>query len=226
MRLIFVALLLASCSHGVTPQGDDLEFDHFLYAGPSLDSLRRELTGKSGVEAAPGVQHPDLGTHNAIIELPEGAYLELIAPDPNGKVPAKVLGIGNLQSSKLVAWAAHVRDLDRLHQRFLASGIQVTPLLGGSGKKADGSVGRWRYFFVTDARFDEVPRIIPFFIENQQARGREASCRLVSLEASHPEPAKFALFEKVIPMGISVSEGAHAQLSLTLDCPKGRVTLQ
>ncbi len=58
-----------------------MNIDHFMYAGPDLDRLCRELQALTGIEPMPGGQHPQLGTHNRLAGSDARLYLELIGPD-------------------------------------------------------------------------------------------------------------------------------------------------
>src|SRR5262249_45989860 len=65
-------------SHGI---------DHLAVAALSLES--RELDELLGVPLSPGGRHARMGTHNRLLRLGEGAYLELIAIDPQGTTPER-----------------------------------------------------------------------------------------------------------------------------------------
>ena len=61
--------------------------DHLVYGVPELGKAVSELTDRLGVAATYGGQHDGWGTHNAIMSLEKGAYLEIIAPDPSQPAP-------------------------------------------------------------------------------------------------------------------------------------------
>ena len=59
-----------------------LTLDHIAVAAESLDAGRAYVEAALGVRMQPGGQHARYGTHNLLLGLEEGLYLEVIAVDP------------------------------------------------------------------------------------------------------------------------------------------------
>lgn len=64
-----------------------LELDHVVLAAADLDTGEAWLRERLGVALSPGGQHLGWGTHNRLLQLGAGTYLELIAPDPSQPAP-------------------------------------------------------------------------------------------------------------------------------------------
>ncbi len=81
--------------------------DHLLWGVPDLDQGIRAFAEHSGVHAAIGGRHSGAGTHNALLDLEDDRYLEIIAPDPSqDRLSGFGLLLSDLSAPGLVTWAA------------------------------------------------------------------------------------------------------------------------
>lgn len=63
--------------------------DHLVLAADTLESGCEYLARRFGVEPDGGGRHEGYGTHNRLLSVGAGTYLELIAPDPGQPEPAQ-----------------------------------------------------------------------------------------------------------------------------------------
>ena len=181
--------------------GGKLKPDHFLLGCSSLEtgiSFIKELTG---VEAVRGGQHPNIGTHNALISLGGKSYLEIISPDPEATnlVPA-YLFLKKLHTPSLFLWAAGTDDMDELLKRIEKAGYPSSGINPGSRQRPDGSVLKWRALSIETPVSDGV---VPFFIEwDKSSRHPSADspkgCTISQFEIEYPDPDKLkAVFNQL-----------------------------
>lgn len=91
-----------------------LVFDHVAIAARTLAEGAEWLRDRLEVAPEPGGKHPALGTHNMLLSLGAGEYLELIAVDPDAPPPGRPrwFGLDNFDGLPRVAgWVARATPL-------------------------------------------------------------------------------------------------------------------
>ena len=63
------------------------ELDHLVVAARDLDEGTAFVQDLLGVPLEPGGKHDAMGTHNRLLNLGGGVYLEIITIDPDAPAP-------------------------------------------------------------------------------------------------------------------------------------------
>ena len=203
--------------------------DHLVWGGRRLDEEIASLEARTGVRAVAGGRHPGEGTHNALIGLGPGIYLELIAPAPDAPAQAQPrwFGLDTLASPGLIAWAAKATDLDRRAEAAGAAGLTLGDVREGRRELAGGGVLAWR---LTYPRIGPDAALVPFLIDwgdgAHPADTVPAGLRLVGLRGEHPEPAKPLAQLRHLGIELAVTAAATPALVATIETPRGRVELR
>jgi hypothetical protein len=213
-----------------TPTSESLSrVDHLLYATPDLDRGVEEIEKRLGVRATPGGRHPGMGTRNALIALGPTSYLEIIAPDPDQAPPSepRPFGIDALATSRLAAWAANGRDLERLASDAARQGVRLGEVIARSRQRPDGVLLSWRF---TSPWIVIADGIVPFFIDwgesSHPAASAARGASLVALRAEHPDPAGVRRMLEALGLDLPVSPGPKPALIAVIECPRGHVELR
>lgn len=160
-----------------------LTLDHIAVAAETLDEGRAFAEDLLGTPFLPGGRHAAMGTHNMLLGLQDGLYLELIAIDPDAAPPgrARWFGLDTFQGPpRLTNWICRVPDLDAALGRLPA------------GEPLDLARGdlRWRMGVPADGHlpFDDCH---PALIEWQDGRHPmdrlpDSGLRLSALRVLHP----------------------------------------
>lgn len=137
-----------------------LALDHLVIAAPTLDDGAAHVAGLLGVAPQPGGAHPAMGTHNRVLGLYGGIYIEVIAIDPAAAAPARPRWFGldtdavrqRLSDGPfLLTWAARVArptDLSVWQAQFPERIAPVIPMTRGDLRwritvPEDGSLPAW-----------------------------------------------------------------------------------
>lgn len=198
-----------------------MRFDHLAIAAASLAEGLAFVESALGGSLAPGGQHAAMGTHNRLLALGPGEYLEVIAIDPTAPPPgrARWFGLdGFAGAPRLAGWVVACDDLDAA---LAASGA------GQALALARGDL-RWR-MGVAEGGVMPFDGCFPALIEWQGAahprqRLADAGCRLAALEVSHPRADDLDLALPLRDARVRLVTGP-AGLRAALDTPRGRVWL-
>ncbi len=188
--------------------------DHIVYGASDLAAAVEELAELLGVHAATGGRHVGRGTHNALLDLGGGAYLEIIALDPEQPRPAGPLpfALDRVHLPRLVGWAS----------RATAGDVQAM-----SRRRPDGLLLEWR---LTRHVPDPDRLVVPFLIDwggsPHPSESVPRGVRLAELRAEHPEPAGVRADLEALGVPLRVDEGPEPALLAALDTPRGRMVLR
>jgi hypothetical protein len=205
------------------------QVDHLVYGAPDLALGVAGIEELLGVRASAGGQHPGRGTHNALLALGARAYLEIVAPDPEQPPPAspRWFGLDQLDSPRLIAWAAHAEHLEALGADAAERGLALGPVAEGGRARPDGTRLSWRF---TDPTTRIADGIVPFFIDwgsaPHPARTAAVGATLLDLRGEHPDPARVRRMLDAVGVDLAVARAERPALIATIDSPRGLVELR
>ena len=203
-----------------------VELDHLAVAAETLEAGRAHVEDALGVALQPGGAHPDFGTHNLLLGLEDGLYLEVIAIDPAASAPgrARWFDLDRFTGTpRLANWICRCDDLEvALAAAPAGAGVPVELVRGDL---------RWRMAVPGDG-------VLPFggcFPALLQWRGAghpaarlaASGCRLRRLVLAHPEARalRTALAAVLDDDRVVVEAGAAPALVAEFDTPHGRRSL-
>ncbi|MDK9704569.1 MAG: VOC family protein [Sulfuritalea sp.] len=169
------------------------EPDHLVLAARDLDRGAAWLQDRLGVTLAQGGRHARMGTHNRLLHLGEGFYLELIAIDPQAPPPGRPRWFAlDRQESlpadrpRLIHWVARSGDIVRDAAACIDAPGEILSMERGDY--------RWRISVPADSHLPGdglVPTLIQWDVPFHPAsRLPDAGCRLMKLEGFHPQPVR------------------------------------
>jgi Glyoxalase-like domain len=206
-----------------------LKLDHLTIIAPSLEAGATHVRDQIGIEMSAGGKHPEMGTHNRLLRLGDGVFLEVIAVDPSAEISTRPRWFGledadAIQSAwakghRLRAWVAQTDDIDTVLASYGA-------LLGHKTRVSRGDRS-WVFSVRPDGSLP-VDGIAPSVMD-WGSRGCPASgmpdlgANLVSFLIEHPDPVWVTeLYERLgVVNPPEVRKGAQVRYRAMIDTPSG-----
>lgn len=194
-----------------------MRLDHLAVAAQTLEEGVQWVQDRLGVQMGPGGEHARFGTHNMLLGLADGLYLEVIACDPSGHSEGpRWFGLDHFQGPpRLTNWICEPDDFEAA----LAQGMQAVPMQRGDlrwdmGVPQDGSLPMGGAY----------PTVLRWHTDTPPGRSLPTSgCALHQLTVAHPWAEQD--LSQLIDDPRVVYQSGPIRLSAEIDCPKGRVTL-
>lgn len=98
----------------------EIQTDHLVVAAHSIQQGVEWLTNRLGVSIPEGGEHPIMGTHNHLMSLGSGVFIEVIAVNPAAPAPERprwfglddpVISASLKESPRLLTWAINTSNI-------------------------------------------------------------------------------------------------------------------
>lgn len=199
--------------------------DHIAVSAMTLEDGVAAVEAALGVSLQPGGKHSYMGTHNALLGMGPGFYLEVIAIDPAAPRPAhpRWFDLDRFDGPPRVTnWILRVPDLD--------AALAQAP--EGAGRPVSLARGdfRWRMGVPVDGRLP-YDNLFPALIQWQEAlhpsdRLEDSGCRLTRLELFHPQAAALRRAVDLDDSRVLIGEGPTPRMRAVIETPNGPRTLE
>lgn len=204
-----------------------MDFDHFAVAGSTLEAATAHAQQALGVSLMPGGQHALFGTHNRLLGLEDGLYLEAIATDPEIPDPGRPrwFDLDRFEGPPRIGnWICRVDDLDQA--------LVALPVDLGQPVMVTRGALRWRMAVPDDGilPYDGAfPALIQWHCPDHPAQLLPNSgCRLHSFTIAHPEAEEVQaiLAPYLTDPRVRFEAGPICAMAAEMDTPSGRKVLQ
>lgn len=199
-----------------------LQFDHLAVAATSLAQGTQAVEDALGVPLAPGGEHPLMGTHNRLLSLGPGEYLEVIAINPYAPAPghARWFGLDRFAGPPRPAgWIARTDDLEQA--------LALAPQGAGLPVAFERGDFRWD-LAIADSGQMPFAGLFPGLIRwhgtaHPADRQTDRGVRLRRLVLCHPEAGalRAALAPFTSDPRLAITLGAEPTMAAEFDTPHG-----
>jgi len=206
--------------------------DHIVIGAASLAEGVAYVRDKLGVAIPPGGKHALMSTHNHLMRLGEGAFLEVISIDPDAPAVARPRWFEMDQPAMrarlangpgLITWVIRSPDIEAT--------VKAAPEPVGAITAASRDALSWRITLPHDGRIPG-DGVLPHVIQWDDGarpweRMAERGCRLEALALGHPQPERIAAALRALGAdqieGVRVTEAATPVLTARILTPSGAV---
>jgi len=200
-----------------------MELDHLAVAGETLQDAVAHVEEALGVALQPGGKHELFGTHNQLLGLAQGLYLETIAIDPQA-VPQRSPCWFDLDrfsgAPRLCNWICRSDDL--------GAELQHQPAGAGQAVALRRDDLRWQMAVPQDGvlPYDNMfPALMEWQSPHPAARLEQRGCALLRLVVAHPQVDDLRSTLNLSDPRVVFETGA-AGLWAEFETPHGRRVLQ
>lgn len=171
-----------------------IALDHVVIAAASLDEGHHFLRERLHVDMGPGGSHRRMGTHNRVMRIEDGVYLELIAVDPAAPAPDRPRWfdldnpwLRRLLSNgpRVLTWVLRVDDLET---------FDYDRAVWGASLPMQRDALRWLITVPEDGRLPGgglLPTLMQWQCTSPVESMPDTGCRLKRLVVHHPNPSWF-----------------------------------
>ena len=168
------------------------KLDHLVIVASDLAVGVRHVRETLGVDVPPGGVHARMGTHNHVMQLGGGVYLEVIAIDPGAGDPRRprwfdmdnpLLHARLERGPALMTWVVNVTDFDAL------PGFDAR-IWGEPQRMTRGDL-EWLVALPEDGRLPGagmLPTVIQWLCDPPVSAMADRGCRIARLDVRHPQP--------------------------------------
>jgi Glyoxalase-like domain len=213
----------------------DLRFDHLVIAARALAEGVEWVERRLGVDMGPGGKHDVMGTHNRLLALGPGRFLEVMAIDPEAQPPMQprwfdldspAMQVRLARGPALIHWVARTDDIEAAVAAATATADAPEIIPVSRGKF------RWKIGVPSDGRLTAggiSPTIIQWFSAHPAGVLPDAGCRLESLVLRHPEAP--AILHRLRFAGLAAEDPVQAHhegigLEAHIRTPRGMVDIR
>lgn len=205
------------------------KIDHLVYCVPNIEQAIEDLGTRMSVKAIIGGKHLTQGTKNALINLGNECYLEILAIDEyNTKFKSsRWMGIDILSDSKITRWALKSNDIqkDAIHLN------QYNPSMGnitnGSRLISDGNTLSWQIAMPLPGPEVE---LVPFITDWSKSESHPTDnlsheCKLLELILTHPSPNNTQELFNKMGIEITINKSKSTSIKAKIQTPNGIIEL-
>lgn len=177
-----------------------------------------------------GGYHTTFGTKNALINLGNLVYLELLAADDlNTKVSTpRWMGVDLITKNQITRWAVKSNSLKKDSALIKKYNPEMGKIQSGSRNTEAGALLQWQLIMPLPS---PVVELVPFFLDWSETEKHpsellpDMGCQFVEIYGTHPNPAELTDILETLNCDVQVKKADRTSLRLVINSPKGVIEI-
>lgn len=203
--------------------------DHIVYAVPDLEKAIIDFEKLTGIRPTFGGYHTTRGTKNAVVNLGNTCYLELIAIDEENKEVSapRWMGVDFIEKAQMVRFALKSDDLKKDSAILQKYNPQMGEINGGQRQMSNGKMLTWEMILPLAAPAVD---IVPFMTDWRKSEvhptdSMAKECEFIAFKFTHPNPEMILEVLNELGMTAEVLKGEKIKIKAIVNSPKGIVEI-
>jgi len=203
--------------------------DHIVYAVPNLEAAVEAFEKMSGVRPMIGGRHLTKGTKNAVVNLGNRAYLEIIAIDEDNEnvTSNRWMGVDLINKPKVTRWSLKSENLQEDSQVLSNYRSEMGVISGGQRQTTSGDLLSWE--MILPLASPEV-ELVPFMTDwsSSSVHPTESMpdiCRFLGFEFEHIEPKSLSKTMNELGLDLAIKKSENISIKVKIDTPNGIITI-
>ena len=199
--------------------------DHIVFCVADLDEAIDHIKSLLGIRPVFGGYHKNKGTKNALLNLGNKCYLELLAIDDTNTdfKGDRWMGIDMLDGPKITRWSLKSNDLEKDSDILSQKSQNLSQIIEGSRETSSGKLLSWS--MIAPYHSPEI-EVLPFMTDWSKsdihpADSLEEGCKLNKVYLFHPKPEEVMPFLSQLGVDIVVKEGDEMKIEIEIMSPNG-----
>jgi len=203
------------------------KIDHIVYCVPDLEESVIRFNDFLGVTPSIGGRHLLKGTKNALINLGNQCYLELLAIDHLNKniTSNRWMGIDYIKESKITRWAIQSEDLIADQKILKTYNPEMGFIEEGQRITQHNETLKWQMTIpLNKPKVELIPFVVSWKNSNHHPTDKmEEKCSLKSISFFGNNKLNQSFKDLTLPYKISPS--SNVKITATINGPKGDITI-
>ncbi len=203
--------------------------DHIVYAVPDFDQAIHDLEEKLGIKPVIGGRHLLRGTKNALLNLGNICYLEILAIDHENTsfIGQRWMGMDLITQPTITRWAIQTNEIEKHSHILKKQDQELGNIADGERKTSEGETLKWKMTLpLPIPEIDVIPFLIDWSSSDFHPTDRlETGCSIHSISLYHPQPEMIETLLKKLTLKMKVSFAAAPKINIQISGKNGIIEL-